>query len=106
MNRDNNPYPECLIDETSGIELPDIRHGIWLDGYRAGSKNRPLIKEVIKAPDGTVLVFDDKGEQVPAYQGWYTEVKPDILAAAPPTAVFRHLTDHDTEAPAVPREEW
>lgn len=31
-----NPYPEFLIDETSGIQVPDIRHQLWDEGYKAG----------------------------------------------------------------------
>ena len=63
MNRDKNPYLEFLIDEVLGIEVPDIRHKISADGYKAGRKGRQVIKSVFKAPSGMVLVFDDKGEQ-------------------------------------------
>jgi len=36
MDRSRNPYPEFLIDEASGIEVPDIRHEIWAEGYKTG----------------------------------------------------------------------
>ncbi len=47
MSRSENPYPEFLIDEASGIEVPDIRHQIWAEGYQAG-------KEAVKCPLGLV----------------------------------------------------
>lgn len=34
----NNPYPEFLVDEASGIQVPDIRHQLWGEGYRAGKE--------------------------------------------------------------------
>ena len=37
-----------------------------------------------------VLVFDEKGEQVPEYQGYYTDVKDRIMSDAPAGAVFNH----------------
>ena len=61
MNKHKNPYPELLIDEVSGIEVPDIRHKIWAEGYNTGKHDRQVIKSVIKAPSGMVLVFDDRG---------------------------------------------
>jgi len=32
-----NPYPETLVNETSGVEVPDNRHRIWDEGFEAGS---------------------------------------------------------------------
>ncbi len=37
----SNPYPEFLIDEASGIQVRDIRHKIWSEGYEAGKKDTP-----------------------------------------------------------------
>ncbi len=37
----SNPYPEFLIDEASGIQVPDLRHEIWAEGYEAGRKDYP-----------------------------------------------------------------
>jgi len=65
MNRAKNPYPEFLIDEASGLEVPDIRHKIWAEGYNAGKKDGQVIHNVAKAHNGTALVFDGKGEQIP-----------------------------------------
>lgn len=38
MNEKLNPYPEMITDECSGIRVPNIAHRIWLEGYKAGSK--------------------------------------------------------------------
>lgn len=38
-----NPYPKILVDEVSGVKVPDIRHQLWGDGHKAG------MKEVMKA---------------------------------------------------------
>ena len=35
MNKSKNPYSEFLIDEVSGIKVPDVRHQIWSDGYNS-----------------------------------------------------------------------
>ena len=106
MNRSKNPYSEFLIDETSGIEVPDIRHKIWAEGYKASKEDRQVIKSIIKTPNGMVLVFDGKGEQIPEYQGQYEKVKSRILSNAPPSAEFSYAFDNETEIKAVPREEW
>jgi len=106
MSRNRNPYPEFLIDEASGIRVPDIRHQIWAEGYLAGREDRQAIKSVIKSQDGTVMVFDGNGEQIPEYQGRYQEVKEGILKDAPPNAVFGCFPNCETELKVVPREEW
>ena len=106
MNKSKNPYSELLIDKTSGIEVPAIRHKIWAEGYTADKEDRQVIKSIIKTPNGMVLVFDDKGEQIPEYQGQYEKVKPRILKDAPPSAKFSYAFDNETELKAVPREEW
>ena len=106
MNGSKNPYPEVLIDEASGIEVPNIRHRIWAEGYKAGTEGRQVIKSVIKTPNGMVLVFDGKGEQIPEYQGQYGKVRPHILKDVPPSAEFGYIFDNKTEIKAVPREEW
>ena len=31
----NNPYPKVLIDEVSGVEVPDDRHRIWEESQQA-----------------------------------------------------------------------
>ena len=101
-----NPYPEFLIEEESGIEVPDIRHKVWAEGYKVGTKDTQLIKNIIKLQNGMVLVFDERGEQIPEYQGQYAKVKPRILGDAPQRAVFSYVFDHESELTTVPREEW
>ncbi|MBU0847029.1 hypothetical protein KKH23_07535 [Patescibacteria group bacterium] len=41
-----NPYPETLIDEASGVVVTDIRHEVWEQGYRVGYSDKS--KEVGK----------------------------------------------------------
>jgi len=106
MNTSKNPYSEFLIDEVSGIEVPDTRHKIWAEGYKAGRKGKQVIKSVIKAQNGMALVFDDKGEQIPEYQGRYEQVRPRILEDAPLSVVFSYAFDYESELTTVAREEW
>ncbi len=65
-----------------------------------------MIKTVIRAQNNMVMVFDEKGEQIPEYQGQYEEVKGKILKDAPPDTVFGCFPDDETELEIVPREEW
>lgn len=65
-----------------------------------------MIKTVIKSTDGMVIVFDERGEQIPQYQGRYDEVKESILRDAPPEARFGHFPTGELELRLVPREEW
>lgn len=64
-----------------------------------------VISDVIKFQNGMVLVFDENGEQMPAYQGRYEEVKAKILADAPENAQFFHGVWRVSGDP-IPREEW
>lgn len=59
-----------------------------------------MIDHVIKLSNGVVMVFDEKGEQMPEYQGRYEEVRVKILARAPKGANFFH-----DEKP-VARKDW
>ena len=65
-----------------------------------------MIKTVIKSADGMVMVFDERGEQIPQYQGRYDEVKESILRAAPPEARFGYFPAGELELRLVLREEW
>ena len=31
-----NPFPEMIVDESSGTEVPSFPHRIWQSGYSAG----------------------------------------------------------------------
>lgn len=64
-----------------------------------------MIDHVIKFDNGMVMVFDEKGEQLPEYQGRYEEVKDKILADAPESAKFFHGI-WKMSGKSVPREEW
>jgi len=65
-----------------------------------------IIKRVVKLQNGTVMVFDADGEQIPEYQGQYGDVWQSILKDAPLDAVFTHWFGYDTEPQIVSREEW
>lgn len=62
-----------------------------------------MISEVIKLETGKVLVFDEKGEQIPEFQGSYQDVRVKILARAPRDAKFFH---GDWPGHPVPRKDW
>ena len=38
-----------------------------------------MIKTVIRAANNMVITFDEQGNQMPDYQGWYEEVKRKII---------------------------
>lgn len=50
-----------------------------------------MIDEVIRFSNDIVLVFDEHGEQVPEFQGYYEKVKVKILAHAPRGTVFLYM---------------
>lgn len=62
-----------------------------------------MIKTVIKAENGMVMIFNENGEQIPEYQGPYPLVKESILKDAPPDAVFAYGVNNTD---VVPREKW
>ena len=65
-----------------------------------------MIKTAIKCPNGMIMVFDEKGEQVPEYQDQYQEVKESILKNAPTDAIFGYFLNYESDLRAVPRDEW
>lgn len=70
-----------------------------------------MIDQVLKygnIENPLVMVFDEKGEQIPVYQGRYEDVKAKILAHAPKSAKFFHgfLDVAWGFGEAVPRKEW
>jgi len=64
-----------------------------------------MIKNAIKFSNGIVMVFNEKGEQMPKYQGRYEEVKAKILAHAPKSAEFFHGV-WKLSSKAIQREQW
>jgi hypothetical protein len=65
-----------------------------------------MIKTVIRIKNNMVMVFDDAGEQIPDYQGYYDQVKEKILAEAPAGAVFNHWFGRSPEPEVVAVEGW
>jgi hypothetical protein len=68
-----------------------------------------MISEVIKLANGMVLVFDEKGEQMPEFQGRYEAVRTKILVRVPKEAKFYHGTWNPLGRRIkgeVPRKEW
>jgi hypothetical protein len=49
-----------------------------------------MIKTVIRTANNMVLVFDENGEEMPDFQGYYAEVKEKILQNAGYGSVFNH----------------
>ncbi|MFC2007733.1 hypothetical protein ACFLVB_03970 [Chloroflexota bacterium] len=65
-----------------------------------------MIKSIIRLQNDMVMVFDEKGEQVPEYQGQYEAVKKSIVKKAPPDAVFACWFEYAMEAEVISRENW
>ena len=65
-----------------------------------------MIKTVIRMKNDQVMVFDGSGEQIPAYQGQYDQVREKIVRDAPPDAVFLHWFGSDAIPETVSREAW
>jgi hypothetical protein len=49
-----------------------------------------MIKKIIRLQNDMVMVFDENGEQLPEYQGYYRDVKDRIMDEAPAGAIFNH----------------
>lgn len=65
-----------------------------------------MIKTVIRVKNDMVMVFNEDGEQIPEYQGYYGDVKEKILADAPAGSVFNHWFGHSPEPEMVTGETW
>jgi hypothetical protein len=65
-----------------------------------------LIKTVIRIKNDMVMVFDEHGEQLPEYQGYYKDVREKILADAPADSLFNHWFGHSLEPERVRVEDW
>ena len=65
-----------------------------------------MLKTVIKFHDNLVMVFDEKGELIPEYQGQYEDVKESILQNATPNTVFGYQRDSEPELHKIASEEW
>ena len=65
-----------------------------------------MINSIVRLKDDTVMVFDERGGQVLAYQGQYDIVRERILRDAPHSAVFLHWFGNNDAPQAVGRKEW
>ncbi len=65
-----------------------------------------MIKTVMRFRNNMVMIFDERGEQIPEYQGQYEKVKESILGDAPPDTIFALGFTDAGELRKVPREEW
>ena len=65
-----------------------------------------MIKKIIRLNNDMVMVFDEKGEQMPEYQGPYTDVRDRILEDAPAGAVFNHWFGHTIKPSVVATKRW
>ena len=65
-----------------------------------------MIKTVVRCPNDMVMVFDEKGEQIPEYQGQHGEVKEGILRDTSLDTVFGYLSDYEPELREIPKEKW
>jgi hypothetical protein len=65
-----------------------------------------LIKTVIRIRNDMVMVFDERGKQLPEYQGYYRVVRGKILADAPTGAVFNHWFGRSPEPQKLSGEDW
>jgi hypothetical protein len=65
-----------------------------------------MIKTVIRVRNDMVMVFDNKGEQIPEYQGYYEDVKEKILADAPEGTLFNHWFSRTLDPEVVTGESW
>ena len=65
-----------------------------------------MIKTVIRISNDMVMVFDDKGEQMPGYQGQYEDVKGKILVDAAAGTVFNYWFGCSSEPEVVAGKNW
>ena len=67
-----------------------------------------MIKLIIRTSNNIVLVFDEKEEQIPEYQGYHSEsIRDRIIKDAPADAIFGHTINSRGETYLVrDREKW
>ena len=65
-----------------------------------------MITSVVRCSNDVVMVFDEEGEQVPEYQGYYSDVRANILRDTPPGTAFSYFLDAVSGFKDVSREEW
>lgn len=65
-----------------------------------------MIKTVIRVRNGMVMVFDENGEQLPEYQGFYQDVRDNIMSDAPEGTIFNHWFGYSPRTEPVDMEAW
>ena len=65
-----------------------------------------MIRTVIRVGNNMVMVFDEEGEQIPEFQGYYDDVKDGILANASGGAVFNHWFELSPRPEVVSPDAW
>ncbi len=65
-----------------------------------------MIKTVIRVENDMVMVFDENGEEMPEYQGYYDIVRYKIIADAPEDSVFNHWFGNSLKPHIIPPECW
>ena len=65
-----------------------------------------MIKKVIRCRNDMVMVFDENGEQLTCYQGYYADVNDSILKDSSVDTAFIHHFDTGLRLKEVPVEEW
>jgi hypothetical protein len=76
-----------------------------LKGRLISNGSIEMIDHAIKFQNSMVMVFDEKGKQIPEYEGRYEEVRDKILADAHQSARFFRAV-WMVSGDAIPREEW
>ncbi len=65
-----------------------------------------MIKTVIRIKNDMVLVFDEDGEEMPRYQGYYDDVKDEIMADVQPGSIFNHWFGYSLKPVVIRRDLW
>ena len=65
-----------------------------------------MIKTVIRLQNDLVMVFDESGEEIPEYQGYYHNVKDKIITDCTATSVFYHWFGFAMKPYEVKMEDW
>jgi hypothetical protein len=65
-----------------------------------------MLKTIIRLRNNMVMVFDESGEEIPEYQGYYHVVKEKIYANAGGGTVFNNWFGLDIKPEKVKMKGW
>jgi hypothetical protein len=65
-----------------------------------------MIKTIIRTKNDMVMVFDEKGNEMPEYQGYYNDVKEKILTNAQAASIFNHWFGRSRKPGKIRPENW